>query len=159
MTAGITIRRATTLDADHIAVMVGELLHEIMTISGITTFHFNLADTKARLIDFISHEQYIVFIAQTAEAQPIGFLTLCEGYALYAEGSLGIIPELFVRPMFRSQQTGQLLLAQAKLFAQSRGWQRLEVTTPPLPSFEKTLAFYEREGFSITGGRKLKMLL
>ncbi|MCG8080274.1 MAG: GNAT family N-acetyltransferase, partial [Candidatus Thiodiazotropha taylori] len=25
------------------------------------------------------------------------------------------------------------------------------------PQFDKTLAFYEREGFAITGGRKLKM--
>ncbi len=31
------------------------------------------------------------------------------------------------------------------------------MTTPPLPPFEKTLAFYEREGFAIAGGRKLKM--
>jgi hypothetical protein len=33
------------------------------------------------------------------------------------------------------------------------------VTTPPLPPFEKTLAFYEREGFAIAGGRKLKVAL
>jgi hypothetical protein len=45
------------------------------------------------------------------------------------------------------------------LFGKARGWKRLEVTTPPLPQFEKTLAFYEREGFAITGGRKLKVLL
>ena len=35
----------------------------------------------------------------------------------------------------------------------------LEVTTPPLPQFDKTLAFYEREAFAITGGRKLKVVL
>jgi hypothetical protein len=28
-----------------------------------------------------------------------------------------------------------------------------------LPAFERTLTFYEREGFAITGGRKLKTLL
>jgi len=39
------------------------------------------------------------------------------------------------------------------------GWKRLEVTTPPLPQFDNTLAFYEREGFAITGGRKLKLAL
>lgn len=31
--------------------------------------------------------------------------------------------------------------------------------TPPLPHFDKTLAFYEREGFAVTGGRKLKATL
>jgi hypothetical protein len=35
----------------------------------------------------------------------------------------------------------------------------LEVTTPPLPQFDIALAFYERESFEITGGRKLKVLL
>ncbi len=40
-----------------------------------------------------------------------------------------------------------------------RGWKRLEVTTPPLPQFDNTLAFYRREGFAITGGRKLKRVL
>ena len=39
----------------------------------------------------------------------------------------------------------------------SRGWTRLEVTTPPLPQFDRTLAFYEREGFAISGGCKLKI--
>jgi len=29
----------------------------------------------------------------------------------------------------------------------------------PLPQFERTLGFYEREGFTVTGGRKLKTAL
>ncbi len=40
----------------------------------------------------------------------------------------------------------------------ARGGNRLEATTPPLPQFDKTLAFYVREGFFVTGGRKLKTL-
>ena len=32
----------------------------------------------------------------------------------------------------------------------------LEVRTLPLPEFDRTLAFYQRAGFSISGGRKLK---
>ena len=52
-----------------------------------------------------------------------------------------------------------LLVEQAKVFGQSRGWTRLEVTTPPFPQFDKTLAFYEQDGFAITGGRKLKLAL
>jgi hypothetical protein len=28
-----------------------------------------------------------------------------------------------------------------------------------LPQFDRTLAFYEREGFAISGGRKLKVSL
>jgi hypothetical protein len=33
------------------------------------------------------------------------------------------------------------------------------VTTPPLPQFDRTLAFYAKQGFAITGGRKLKAVL
>jgi hypothetical protein len=40
-----------------------------------------------------------------------------------------------------------------------RGWRRLEVTTHPLPQFDRTLAFYQREGFGLSGGRKLKLEL
>jgi hypothetical protein len=54
---------------------------------------------------------------------------------------------------------GLRLVSEAKAFGSSRGWSSLEVTTPPLPQFDRTLAFYEREGFSIAGGRKLKVVL
>lgn len=159
MATSISIQRATVNDADNIAVMVGELLNEIMTTIGINFFNFSLEETKARLIDFIGQEKYFVFVAKNEHATPIGFITLFEGYALYAEGAFGTIPELFVRPEFRSQNIGLRLVEQAKTFGRSRGWKRLEVTTPPLPQFDKTLVFYEREEFTITGGRKLKVVL
>jgi hypothetical protein len=47
----------------------------------------------------------------------------------------------------------------AKEFGVKRGWRRLEVTTPSLPEFNRTLGFYERQGFSVTGGHKLKCVL
>lgn len=159
MSTNVSIHRATVSDAHNIAVMVGELLNEIMVTMKVNYFNFNLDATTARLTDFIAQEKYFVFVAQDAHSSPIGFVAIFEGYALYAEGSFGTIPELFVRPEFRSQHVGQQLLDQAKVFGHSRGWSRLEVTTPPLPQFDKTLSFYEREKFEITGGRKLKVLL
>lgn len=63
MTASISIHRATVNDANNIAVMVGELLNEIMTAVGVNFFNFNLEETKARLTDFIDREKYFVFIA------------------------------------------------------------------------------------------------
>ena len=53
----------------------------------------------------------------------------------------------------------QEMVAQTKAFGATRGWTPLEVTTPPLPELARTLAFYEREGFAISGGRKLKVVL
>jgi len=159
MTASITIQRATVNDVHEIAVMVGELLNEIMSAIGVNVFNFSLDETTVRLKDFIEREKYFVFVAQNENADPVGFITLFEGHALYAEGAFGTIPELFVRPAFRSRNVGLRLVEQAKAFGSSRGWKRLEVTTPPLPQFDKTLVFYEREAFEITGGRKLKLVL
>lgn len=154
---GMTISQVTAEDAGEVAVMVGELLAEIMSAVGIPAFNFDLAETSRRLQDFLQQEKYFVFIARAADGGGIGFVALYESYALYAEGAFGSIPEFYVRPSYRKQRVGYELLSAAKSFAHSRGWKRLEVTTPPLPEFDRTLAFYEREGFAISGGRKLKI--
>lgn len=159
MTAIITLQKAEPGDVNEVAVMVGELLDEIMRAIGEQVFDFNLEDTSARLKDLIARGTYVVFVAQSTATGPVGFIALTESHALYAAGALGTIPEFFVRPGFRSQNVGLRLMEQAVAFGQSRGWTRLEVTTPPLPQFDQTLAFYEREGFAITGGRKLKRAL
>ena len=159
MATDIKIHRATVAEAEEIAQMVGELLTEIMNTIGVQAFNFSVDDTTARLKDFIDREKYGVFVAYDSDHRAIGFVTLCESYALYAEGAFGTIPELYVRPEHRSKDVGLRLISAAKSFGVARGWKRLEVTTPPLPQFDKTLAFYEREGFAITGGRKLKVLL
>lgn len=151
------IRRATVSDAVDLAVMVGELLTEIMTATGIQAFSFDLHATAGRCADFIARETYFAFMAQDGDGLPAGFIALSESHALYAGGVFGTIPEFYVRPHCRSQGLGQQLVSQAKAFAAWRGWSRLEVTTPPLPQFDRSLAFYEREGFCITGGRKLKL--
>ena len=159
MSTQFTIQRAIAGDAHDTSVMVGELLAEIMNAVDVRAFNFNLAETTSRLADFLDREKYFVFIARNQHGEPAGFISLYESYALYAEGAFGTIPELYVFPQYRSSELGLGLVSQAKAFGTSRGWTLLEVTTPPLPQFERTLQFYEREGFSITGGRKLKVAL
>lgn len=154
-----TTRRASVSDAPELAAMVGELLSEIMSRIGSKAFNFDLAATTSRLVDFLEREKYFAFIARTDDGSAAGFIALSESHALYAEGAFGTIPELYVRPPYRSGAVGQRLVSEARAFGASRGWTRLEVTTPPLPQFDRALAFYEREGFSISGGRKLKASL
>ena len=139
--------------------MVGDLLGQIMSAIGAQAFNFDLAETTSRLADFLDREKYFVFVAECGEAGLVGFISLYESYALYAEGAFGTIPELYVRPGHRANALGRQLVNAARSFGATRDWRRLEVTTPPLPQFDRTLAFYEREGFSITGGRKLKVAL
>ena len=157
MSMVFNIQRAIASDAQEIAIMIGELLAEIMNAIGVQAFNFNLSDTTSRLKDYLDQEKYIVFVARDASGSAAGFIALYESYALYAEGAFGTIPELYVRPDCRSNLLGQRLVSKAKSYGIARGWTRLEVTTPPVPQFDKTLAFYEREGFSISGGRKLKI--
>lgn len=159
MAENIEIRIATGNDAEEVAVMVGELLSEIMNAIGIKAFNFDLEETVNRLKDFLGREKYFVFVARDNSGGAVGFVSLYESFALYAEGAFGTIPEFYVRPVYRSKGVGRRLACEAKSFAKARGWKGLEVTTPPLPQFERTLAFYEREGFAITGGRKLKVAL
>jgi len=147
-----TIQRAVADDSAELAVMVGELLAEITAAIGVQAFNFDLVETTERLTDFLDQERFFVFVARDGHGKGAGFIALYESCALYAEGAFGTIPELYVRPESRSNGLGRHLIAHAKTFGRSRGWSRLEVTTPPLPPFERTLAFYEREGFSITGG-------
>ncbi len=158
-TSALAIQRATLDDAAEIAVMVGELLTEIIATINDQVFNFEITETTSRLEKVLALEKYIVFVAREASYKTAGFIALCESYALYAEGDFGTITEMFVRPQYRSNGVGLRLVSQAKAFGASRGWSRLEVTTPPLPQFVRTLVFYEREGFSITGGKKLKVAL
>ena len=154
----IIYKRAIKEDSPQIAVLVGELLNEIMTRIDIKAFNFDLNATTKRLEDFIEKEKNYIFVAQD-ENEIIGFITAYEGFALYTEGAFGTIAELYVRPAYRSNGIGKELINRLREFSNSKNWTRLEVTTPPLPQFAETLAFYEREGFEISGGRKLKRLV
>ncbi|WP_455371698.1 N-acetyltransferase family protein [Petrachloros mirabilis] len=150
-----TVRYAGPTDAAILSTMVGELLHEIMAVIGSPVFSFNREATEARAGQWLADGSYVVLLAVDRDAV-VGFAALYESRALYAEGTFGTIPELYVRSGYRSNGVGARLLAEARTHAKARGWTRLEVTTPPLPPFDRTKTFYERHGFSVSGGRKLK---
>lgn len=150
------IKQAVVSDAPAVAQMVGELLHEIMAAIAAQSFRFSRSDTETRLRTWLGDGTYTVLLARQ-DSMAVAFLALTENRALYAEGAFGSIPELYVKPAFRSGGVGAALLAKAREVASSRGWKRLEVTTPPLPEFDRTFAFYQRHGFVISGGRKMRL--
>ena len=86
------------------------------------------------------------------EEEAVGVITLAESISLYAGGHIGVINELYVVPEYRSEGVGKILLDAAKDLGEERGWVRLEVTTPG-DEYERTLRFYEREGFISIGPR------
>lgn len=156
----LRIDHAQPDDAPIIAQMVGEFLREITAMVVTSMFGFQQEETEARARSWMMDGKYSVLRARNGvQPEPLGFLARHESLALYTEGAFGTIPEFYVRQAYRSQGVGTVLLTEAKRIGQSKGWRRLEVTTPPLPQFDGTLAFYRREGFSISGGRKLKLEL
>ena len=156
----LRIDHAQPSDAPVIAQMVGELLREIMAMVGTKAVGFHQEESEARARSWMTDEKYSVLLARDGvQPEPLGFLALYERFPLYTEGVYGTIPEFYVRPAHRLKGVGAALLEQSRRLGASRGWRRLEVTTPPLPQFDRTSAFYQREGFSISGGRKLKLEL
>ena len=154
---GVRIEQATSDDAEEIACLIGALLGEIMEAIGAKVFNFDTVEATQLLRRLLGGGRYEAFVARDADGKAVGTITLSESCGLYAGGLFGTIPEFYVDPGWRSRGVGAALAGAAHAHARILGWRRLEVTTPPLPQFDRTLAFYESRGFAVTGGRKLKL--
>jgi len=150
----ITVEMLSLHDRDIVFDLVGRLLCELRAGG-------DAADTwdpgKAGR-DWAQNEDRFRVFAARDDSKVVGMLTLVECFALYADGSFGIINELFVEADYRSQNVGRELVAAAAAYGRSRGWRRIDVTAPAGEKWSRTVRFYEREGFVFTGP-KLKLLL
>lgn len=155
----ISIRPAVLSDAAALAAGVKALTDEIMARTGAPHFNVDVTQIEADCRIFLEHGHYAVYLAEQAGTRCIGFAALCESRALYAGGTFGIIQEFYVSPQFRSAGAGRRLLDAVVAHGLRMGWKRLEMCTPPLPEFDRTLKFYEENGFEVTGGRKMRRLL
>ena len=156
----ISIKTATAADAPVVAFLVNSLLSEIMERTGGQHFSVTDEETTELCRSLMEEGKYAAYLAlDTATDTAVGCMTLCEAHALYARGTFGIIQELYISPDYRSRNVGAELLARAVEHAETLGWKRLELCTPPLPEFARALSFYEKHGFEVTGGRKMKFVL
>ncbi|HEY7162356.1 MAG TPA: GNAT family N-acetyltransferase [Acidobacteriota bacterium] len=103
-------------------------------------------------------DRFQVFAAKTSEGKIIGVMTLMETFAVYANGNYGIINEMYTDPESRSSGVGAALIDAAKQYGRARGWERIDVTAPESPGWERSRQFYEKNGFHFTGP-KLKFVL
>jgi GNAT superfamily N-acetyltransferase len=152
----LEIIQATPKDAGIIAAKAKALTDEIIIRTGTKHFNVDLGGTTKLCHDFLLSGTYVVFLA-VQDGCRVGLATLCESHALYAEGTFGIVQEFYIEPTSRSAGVGQKMLNTVAAYAKSRGWKRLELCTPPLPEFDRTVHFYEENGFEVTGGRKMKL--
>lgn len=158
MGTALQIAQASAADADAVAALAVALTEEISATMGERQFDLDRAATAVLCRQMVADGHYVVLLARAGGAVA-GFAGLSEGHSLYAGGTMGTLQELYVAPAQRSGGIGAALVEAAARLARERGWRRLEVCTPPLPAFARSLAFYERHGFAVTGGRKLKRIV
>ncbi|MAO92046.1 MAG: GNAT family N-acetyltransferase [Rhodospirillaceae bacterium] len=147
-TGPLEIVRAGENDADLVAIMVHRLLHEIGAWHGAPDDERIHAVCRQLLEE---DNQFSALLAFDMERRPVGVMTLTEAVAIYAEGRLGIIMELYVVPDARSAGIGDRLIQEARQIGKSRGWKLLEVNSPDGEEWTRTRAFYERQGFRHVG--------
>ena len=136
--------------AGDIAKLAVCLTSEIVARTG--TRHFDVEVRRlTRLCEAYLRDGRYGVVAAFDAGRIVGFATLCESCSLYAEGAFGIVQEFYVQPEYRSQGIGERLVNELVTHARSRGWRRLELCTPPLPEFERTVAFYRANGFEVPG--------
>jgi len=144
------IYEATKNDASTIGKLVYSLMVEVQHESPNMNEAF-YAEKAGELLQ--SSPPIYVLIARNASGQAAGFITLGISSAIYAEGTFGVINELYVVPQLRSAGIGKLLLDAAKRLAASKGWTRLEVTAAHEQINPRAIRFYQREAFVETGPR------
>ena len=59
-----------------------------------------------------------------------------------------MVRECYVAPAYRNRAVGSALLDAAIALAPLKGWVCMELRTPPLPEFAKSLAFYQKHARS-----------
>lgn len=154
----INFRVATANDADVIGSLVVDLTAEICELTNVAHFDIDLSGTVERCKKLINDGHYAAIIA-THNDTAIAVVTMSETYALYAGGKIGVIQEFYVSPDFRASGLGSMLIEQVKTYGNKQEWSCLELCTPPLPEFERTLNFYQKNGLSAVGGRKMRQTL
>ncbi len=150
----VTVTVAAAVDSKSVAALTHALVCELTG----GTPPPALSDYEETAHDLLSGNRFWSLLARDGQGKPIGVLSLNECASIYAGGWFGEITEFYVTPEFRGSGAGLALIKDAHDFACKRGWPRLEVGAPPLPEWQKTVAFYKARGF-VEVGPRLKLLL
>ena len=154
----VRFEHAKPADAEVIACMVSKLTGEITARTSSRLFNISEGETADRCRALLQARHYAAILAY-AEQRPIAVATFTETYALYAGGKIGLVQEFYVEPEFRAKGVGTRLIKEIREYGGKSGWACMELTTPPLPEFAQTLEFYQANGLSPVGGRKMRQYL
>lgn len=154
----VEFREATLSDSECIGQLVVKLTSEICELTNAQHFDINLNETIQRCRELISDGHYNAILGFYKNI-PVAVVTITETYALYAGGKIGVIQEFYVAPEHRASGLGSMLVEQVKEHGVKHDWSCIELCTPPLPEFERTLKFYQKNGLKPVGGRKMRQSL
>ena len=154
----INFREAIITDAEIIGTLVVELTTEICEQTNVQHFDIDLSGTIQQCSELIRDGHYSAIIG-VHKNKPVAVVTLTETHALYAGGKIGVIQEFYVSPEYRALGVGSMLIEQVQEYGKKHHWSFIELCTPPLPEFERTLNFYQKNGLIPVGGRKMRQAL
>ena len=145
------VRRATPDDAD----VLGRLLWDFNTEFGTET---DDADVLAARFARILPLEAIVAVLAVDDGQPVGFGLLSTRPAIWFDGPVAQLEELYVVPALRSQGIGTQLLDLSRRLVRELGSPEMHIGVDEVDV--DTRRFYERHGFvNIEEGVDYRMLL
>lgn len=130
------------------------LYRELIGDDGAALSDAQLQQIRAQITD--ESPLHWAFVGTLGADEPVAFFTLAESFALFAHGRYGILNELWVDSTRRNAGLGAQVIEHCRTFGRQRGWQRIDVSAPPDPRWDRSFEFYKRCGFVLTG-RKLKI--
>lgn len=134
----VRIRHATPGDAAAVTGLMAQLAE---------FGHGTVADGVAkRLSVILGRSDYAVFVAEQADEQVVGLLTVSQRLTLWHAGPVALIEELVVDRAAHGKGIGRMLIATALEWARSQGCSELEVSTEL--DNQAAQAFYQRVGFT-----------
>ncbi|BCE02653.1 GNAT family N-acetyltransferase [Marinicellulosiphila megalodicopiae] len=154
----INFRKAKTEDSKIIAEFVVKLTDEICEITKTQHFNIDVKNTQAQCESLLTQGFYSAILG-FQDSTPIAVVTLAQTHALYAAGKVGLIQEFYVSPEYRSTGVGAKLVEQVRKHGLQNDWACIELCTPPLPEFKRVLDFYQKNGLTPVGGRKMRQSL
>lgn len=148
------IRKAKKEDGKFVADLLSTFGNEIFDLTG------SVINTDIELIEKLFNESlnddFRAFVHEQ-DNEIIGFITFSDMFSLYAQGHYIVVTELYVEEKHRCKNIGKKLLDRVVDLANQENKTRIELTTPPLPIFQRSLDFYLKNGFEVTGGKKVKL--
>jgi ribosomal protein S18 acetylase RimI-like enzyme len=106
----------------------------------------------------LNDPHYTGYTAKTKTDEIIGYLGINQRFAIYTGGKFFQITELYVLPSTRRRGIARALISAAELHTLTAGATTIELGAPRQEKHPGTLAFYEKQGYTIVGPRLSKDL-